>query len=171
MENTTHQSIAARREALYGYYDLPPEARAKAENLFARMETLAAESTAAGQSNTAGQSTDTAAFEAALAASPLAAEYNALFTEFAPFVKLPDGGSVGQMVKENTRQNALEGVQSAARHQVEQEVRSAIYGAMPDELRRWKFGGAIYSVPILGDILGAMNRWHSVKRLFGKTKN
>jgi plasmid stabilization system protein ParE len=157
MDNTTKQSIEARREALYGYYDLPPGARARAEAVFARMEALGADK-------------DPAAFEAALAASPVAAEYNALFTEFASHVRMPDGGTVEQAVEENTRRNAREGAQSVARHAVEQEIRSAVYGAMPDELRRWKFGGAIYSVPILGDILTAMNRAHSVKRLFGKTK-
>jgi plasmid stabilization system protein ParE len=157
MENATKQSIETRREALYGSYDLPPEARTKAEAVFARMEALADE-----------HGGDPARFEAALAAHPLTAEYNALFTEFAPYVKSPGGGTARQAVRDNTRRSVREGAKSVARHAVGQEVRSAVYGAMPDELRRWKFGGAIYSVPILGDILNAMNRMHFVKQIFGK---
>ena len=71
------QSIEAMREALYRHYDLPDDARIKAESLFARMERFGRECR------------DRSEFERKFATQTLRSEYNNLFVEFTAYVKDP----------------------------------------------------------------------------------
>jgi hypothetical protein len=71
------KSIEARREALYRHYDLPGDARRRAEALFERMERFGRECR------------NRAEFEHKLATQTLGGEYNSLLVEFTAFVKEP----------------------------------------------------------------------------------
>ncbi len=71
------KSIEAKREALYRHYDLPYDARSKAEALFARMELFGRECRTEAE------------FERGLATQTLSSEYNGLFVEFTAYVKDP----------------------------------------------------------------------------------
>ncbi len=71
------RSIEARREALYRYYDLPREARDRAEALFARMEQFGRECRNQGE------------FERKMATQTLSGEYNSLLVEFTAYVRDP----------------------------------------------------------------------------------
>ena len=71
------KSIEARREALYRNYDLPHDARSKAESLFARMEQFGRECRNRSE------------FERKLTTQTLNSEYNSLFVEFTAYVKDP----------------------------------------------------------------------------------
>lgn len=71
------KSIEARREALYRHYDLPYDARSKAESLFARMEQFGRECR------------DNTEFERGLVTRTLGGEYNSLLVEFTAYVKDP----------------------------------------------------------------------------------
>ncbi len=68
------KSIEERREALYRNYDLPGDARTKAEALFARMEMFGR------------QCRDKDEFERRFATETLRSEYNSLFVEFTAYV-------------------------------------------------------------------------------------
>ena len=70
--------IAVRKNSLYDNFNLPPQAKAEAEEVFDGMRHLADESH------------DQAEFEKRLADSPLNMQYSELFTRFAKYVKLPE---------------------------------------------------------------------------------
>ena len=69
------KSIEAMREALYSHYDLPLDARDRAESLFARMEQ-------AGRGCRNREE-----FERKIATQTLGGEYNGLFVEFTAYVR------------------------------------------------------------------------------------
>ncbi len=71
------KSIEARREALYRHYDLPGDARRRAEALFERMERFGRECRSSAE------------FEHKLITQTLGGEYNSLLVEFTAFVKDP----------------------------------------------------------------------------------
>lgn len=154
MDKGIEQSINSRRDALYSHYDLPSDARQKAEALFERMEQF-------GE-----RCRDQADFEEKFATQTLSREFNNLFVEFTAYVKTPESTLTP---KEQVAENAAWGAREAARHHGKMAVKSAVVKAMPDELHRWHTRG-IYNIPILGDILSALNRFNIVQRLFGKDK-
>ncbi len=71
------RSIEARREALYRHYDLPGDARKRAEALFARMEQFGSECRSSAE------------FEHKLTTQTLGSAYNSLLVEFTAYVKDP----------------------------------------------------------------------------------
>ena len=148
------QSIDARRGALYNYFDLPDEARVRAEAVFGRMEEL-------------GRGcADRAAFETALAGSALEAEYNALFADFARYVILPEGVPTAE---EHRREVAASQARSVVRGQAERAVKSAVVRAMPDWLYDLRTYG-IYNIPVIGRLFSAGNTANVFGRLFGRRK-
>ncbi|MDL2310194.1 hypothetical protein LJC39_03655 [Parabacteroides sp. OttesenSCG-928-B22] len=152
MDKGIEQSISSRRDALYTHYNLPEEARQKAEALFERMEMF-------GQ-----RCRNQADFEEKFSSLTLNREYNNLFVEFTAYVKIPEGTTAP---REQMKQNMMSGAQSAAFHQIRMEARGAIVKAMPEEMHR-RYTRGIYDIPVLGDIASAFNRLDIVKRLFGK---
>ncbi len=148
------QSIDARRGALYNHFDLPDDARVRAEELFGRMEEL-------------GRGcADRAAFETAFIGSPLEAEYNALFADFARYVILPEGVPT---VEEHRREVAASQARSVVRGQAERAVKSAVVRAMPDWLHDLRTYG-VYNIPVIGRLFSAMNTANVLGRLFGRRK-
>jgi hypothetical protein len=75
MDMEIMQSIETRRRALYDLYDLPRDARSRAESLFARMELFGRECRSSKE------------FERGLATRTLGSEYNGLLVEFTAYVK------------------------------------------------------------------------------------
>ncbi len=150
MDDGIKQSIDVRRGALCDHYDLPPGARAKAEELFGRMEDM-------------GRGcADRAEFETRFASSSLSGEYNGLFADFARYVRLPEGTPT---MEEHARSVAASQAGSVVRGQAERGVKSLLVRMMPDELHRWYTQG-IYRIPVIGDIASAMNRANIFRRLF-----
>ncbi|MDH6313127.1 hypothetical protein M2137_001914 [Parabacteroides sp. PFB2-10] len=152
MDKGIEQSISSRRDALYTHYNLPEEARQKAEALFERMEQF-------GQ-----RCRNQADFEEKFTSLTLNREYNNLFVEFTAYVKLPEGTTAP---REQMKQNMASGAQSAVSHQIRMAARGAIVKAMPEEMHR-RYTRGIYDIPVLGDIASAFNRLDIVKRIFGK---
>lgn len=152
MDKGIEQSINSRRDALYAHYNLPEEARQKAEALFERMEQF-------GQ-----RCRDQADFEEKFAALTLNREYNSLFVEFTVYVKTPEGTLTP---KEQMAENAAWSVRDAAQHQAKMAVKSSLVQLMPDEVHRCRTRG-IYDIPLLGALVSAFNKLNLVKRLFGK---
>ena len=150
MDKGIMQSIDARRGALYNYFDLPDEARVRAEEVFGRMEEL-------------GRGcADRAAFENVFAFSTLAEEYNALFADFARYVILPEGVPT---VEEHRREVAASQARSVVKGQAERAVKSAVVRAMPDWLHEVRTYG-VYNIPVIGRIFSAMNTANVFGRLF-----
>lgn len=142
-------SINSRREALYAYYNLPKGARQKAEDVFARLEQF-------------GQTClDQADFEKQLPKLKLNEDYNNLFAEFAPYVKIPEG----TMTVEEQQQNAAKELgESVVKSQAKRTVKSAFVRMLPKPLYDWYIYG-IYNIPILGRIVGAKNNLEQIKRM------
>ncbi|MDL2241755.1 hypothetical protein LJB91_02485 [Bacteroidales bacterium OttesenSCG-928-L03] len=152
MDKGIEQSINSRRKALYAHYDLPDDARQKAEELFMRMEQFGR------------NCRDRADFEEKLAVFTLSHEYNSLFVEFTAYVKTPEGTLTPQ---QQIARNTASGARSAAFHQGKMAWSAAITRLMPDDLNRCRIRG-IYNIPVLGDIASALNNLNIIQRLFGK---
>lgn len=122
--------VEARRAALLDYYDLPPAEAAEAEEVFSKMEALAE------------ASPDQAAFEQALGASPLAAEYGNLFAKNSHYVKgaIDPEGAV-EDVKKKVAGNIAYG---------------AAVGALSGILPGWA-GAALRRAPALGRLFGGLS--------------
>lgn len=118
----TEQWIAVRKSSLYDNFNLPPQAKAEAEEVFDGMRRLADESQ------------DQADFEKRLAVSPLNSQYCALFSRFAKYVKLPEGvPTQSAMVKGVVSGAARSSVKSIATNR----ARSILINALPDEVADW----------------------------------
>lgn len=141
MEKGISQSIETRRRALYDHFNLPPDAKDKAEDLFDRMAQFGLQCN--GQAD----------FEKKLLSSPLTQEYNRLFVEFAPFVIKPDDVPTKE---EYAKMVAKDTTKSVVKMQIEQTARSAVFRMLPPWLQQWWVRG-VYNIPILGDILSARN--------------
>ena len=119
MNATISNSIKTRRNSLFNYYNLTSDAEKKADNLFSRIEQF-------------GEGCEDAAdFENKFSVSPLNMEYMNLFTEFAEFVKTPEGTLT---VEEQQKETAKTVAESAVKSQVELEVKKQIINALPDEV-------------------------------------
>ena len=149
MHSEIQKSIDTRRSSLFEYYNLPDEAQKKADELFVRVEQFGSECE------------DQADFETRFATSLLNTEYINLFTEFAEFVKTPEGTMT---VEEQQKETAKTVAESAVKHQIESEVRKQVLNALPDEVSDLYIHGA-YKIPILGDILREMNKIHLFKKI------
>lgn len=126
---------------MFDYYNLPSEAEAKAEELFHRMAALA---------ETCNNRAD---FETKLASSPLNDEYNALFSEFAPYVK----PSEGTPTKESqAKQMAAGQARSVAKSQARNRLKGAFINLLPDSVSRWFIYG-IHNIPVISKIITARN--------------
>lgn len=154
MDNTIHSSIQTRRDALYEHYDLPPEARRKAEALFGRMEEFGK------------RCRDRAEFEEKFATQTLNREYNNLFVEFTAYVRTPDNVPTPE---EQAAQMAADHARSVARQQATSSAKGALMNALPREVTDWRTYG-IYNIPILGQIASAFNQLNILQRLFGNRK-
>ncbi|MDH6356999.1 hypothetical protein [Parabacteroides sp. PF5-9] len=142
-------SISSRREALCAHYNLPEDAERKVAELFARIERF-------------GQTCcDQADFEKQFLISELNQIYTNFFTEFAPYVKTPEGTIT---VEEQQQQAANELAESVVKSQAKRTVKSAFVQMLPRPLYDWYIYG-IYNIPILGRILGAKNNIEQIKRL------
>ncbi len=150
MDNEILRSIEERRNTLYGHYDLPPDERAKAEELFGRMEELGRGCTGRAE------------FETKFAGSQLGGEYNGLFPAFARHVRLPEGTP---SMEGHTRNMAASQAESVVRGQAERGLKSVLVQAMPDEVHQCYTQG-VYRIPVLGNILSAMNTADVFRRLF-----
>ena len=148
MNTSIQNSIQSRREALLEHYNLPKEAQEKTDNLFERI-------TAFGQ-----ECEDQADFETKFLSSPLNNEYVNLFSEFASYVKLPEGTPT---VEQQQKQNAKDHAQSVAKHQIERGIKGAIVRRLPKPLYDWYIYG-IYNIPILGRLVSAKNTADSLGR-------
>ena len=154
MDKGILQSINSRRDALYAHYDLPPDARRKAEALFARMEHFGL------------GCRDQADFENKFATLTLNREYNGLFVEFTAYVKTPGGAPT---VEDAMREGADNAARSTVRQKTRSAARNVVLDALPDEARQWYTYG-IYKIPVLGQIASAFNQMHMLKRIFGRRK-
>ncbi len=154
MDTEITLSIEARRNALYNYYDLPPDVRAKAEELFGRMEALVSECS------------DRADFETRFTASELNTEYNGLFSAFAAYVRKPDNVPT---VEEHRRSVAASQAKSVVRGRTERGIKSILVRMMPDSLYKWHVYG-IYNIPVLGNIVSAINTANVFQKIFRKKK-
>lgn len=144
--------IAVRRNSLYDYFNLPPQAKEEAERVLDGMLKLAEECKDQGE------------FETRLAASPLSQEYNNLFQRFAKYVKMPDGTpSQAGVIKGMAAHSAKSSVRSIVRNQ----ARSWLINALPDEVSDWLIY-KWYNVPILGEIKSFFNFKDTLRRWRGK---
>ncbi|MDR2010261.1 MAG: hypothetical protein LBQ22_07250 [Bacteroidales bacterium] len=141
MNTTIQNSIQSRRNALTEYYNLPQDALQKTDNLFERITQF-------GQ-----QFEDPADFETKFMASPLNNEYVNLFSEFALYVKTPEGTLT---VEEQRKVVAKENAESVAKHQIERGIKGAIVRRLPKPLYDWYIYG-IYNIPVLGRLVSAKN--------------
>ena len=152
MDNGILQSIETRQKALYDNFELPNDAKTKAEDFFARMQAF-------------GETcSDQADFEKQLQVSPLNNEYNSLFAEFSKYVKKTDNVP---SLEEYTEMVAKDTAKSVVKMQAEQTIRTGIFRILPPSLQRWWVRG-VYNIPILGDILSAKNNADQIKRYSGK---
>lgn len=154
MDKGIEQSINSRRNALYAHYDLPDDARGKAEALFGRMEQF-------GQ-----RCTDRADFEEKFATLTLNREYNSLFVEFTAYVRTPDDVPT----PEEYVAGMLSGhARSVTRQQAVSSANGALMKALPNEVSKWR-SYDIYNIPVLGSIASAFNRLNLIQRLFSRGK-
>jgi hypothetical protein len=154
MENTIQIAIDSRKDSLYSTYNLTEEAKKEAEAVFRKMEEFAKTCTTHAE------------FEERLPSSEVNQEYNNLFVKYAKYAKRPEGTPT---MSEIRKQAAKDHVKSTVRHHAEVEARGAIFRMMPDNMQKWWLYG-IYNVPILGNIITALNTADTIKRLFGIRK-
>lgn len=142
------QSIETRRESLYSAFNLPPEAKSKAEELFSRMEEF-------------GKTCeDQADFEKKLLNSPLTDEYHKLFEGFTRYAK-------GREQLPTSEELIKGAVSSSIEHRAKVGLRARIFRMMPESIQNWMVRGA-YNIPIIGDILSARNQVDMVRRFTGR---
>lgn len=114
--------IAVRKNSLYDNFNLPPQAKAEAEEVFDGMRHLADESH------------DQAEFEKRIADSPLNMQYSELFTRFAKYVKLPEGTPTqSEIIKGVVSDTAKSSVKSI----VVNRARNIFINALPNEVADW----------------------------------
>lgn len=142
--------IEVRKSSLYDYFELPPNAKEEAEQVFDGMRKLAEECK------------DQAEFEQRLAASPLTKQYNDLFTKFAKYVKMPEGVPTQSDVAKTI---VADTAKSSAKSIVTNKAKGAIINALPDEVSNW-FIYRWHNIPILSEIRTFFN----IKHWFSKKK-
>lgn len=144
--------IAVRKNSLYDYFNLPPQAKEQAERVFDDMLKLAEECK------------DQAEFETRLASSPLTQEYNSLFQRFSKYVKMPDGmPSQTDVIKVMAANTAKTSVANIVRN----KARSWLINALPDEVSDWLIY-KWYNVPVLREIKSFFNIKDTLRRWRGK---
>ena len=153
---TTHPWLLSRRQIFDTHYQLPPEGVAEVDNLFAQMEQLAM------------QCSDQAMFEQQLAASPLTQTYNGLLAKFASYYVI-DGHTAAQQTEKLQRGAAASAAQEYVTSGIKRELHTAAVQAMPEELRRLKFGG-LRVVPVIGPIIQWMDNFRWFRSMFTSKK-
>jgi len=152
MDNS--QWVQSRRDMISQYYVLPPEAQQQAEQVFQKMEQIAA------------HCTDQGMFEQQMAQSPVSQEFNALMASFGQYAKV-NGQSMDQAVKEMRQEQAASAVQGHIETMVEQEVHTQIVRALPDEVNAIRSRGILRSIPVVGSIVQWFDNFNYLRRLFG----
>ncbi|MBP3228935.1 MAG: hypothetical protein J6M53_09180 [Bacteroidaceae bacterium] len=143
---TPHPWTAVRRNVVTDYYDPPAALQAEADDLFARMDALAAECADQGE------------FETRLAASPLTQQYNDLLARLGPhFRKDPEQEAALQREQaKGRRQNVIDNVKRQTRSAVLHELNNRL------PIDDYKWGEPwYYAIPVVGPIL---------KRFFGTVR-
>lgn len=155
------QWVQSRRDMLTQYYELPPQAQQQAEQVFLKMEQIAA------------RCADQGMFEQQMAQSPVSQEFNALMAGFSQYAKV-NGQTVAESMKDMRRQQAAGAVQSHIETMAEQEIHTQIVRALPDEVNAVRSRGILRSIPVVGYIVQLFDEFNFFRRMFGmgnKDKN
>lgn len=158
MGNTTWTDV--RKRTLTDYYNLPEEAQQRADDLFVRMDALAAECADQGQ------------FEQQLLTTGLSEEYNQLVASCSAYAKvLIDGEekTKDEIIADQRKNTAKTAAEEAAKSQARQQVSAAITQVLPDEVNRVRLYG-LRGLPIIGDIIRRAEQIDSLRWMFGFRK-
>lgn len=159
MENSDWTS--SRRQVLIDYYNLPEEAQQRADELFSRMNSLAA------------TCADQAVFEQQLQTTGLANEYNNLLASFGEYAKIMIDGkemSKEELLKEQKRVMAKSMAEGAVKSRVRGEVSAALTQVLPKEVNEVRLYG-VRGLPIIGGILRRFEQLDALRWMFGFRKN
>lgn len=138
--------IAPRRESLNAGFKLTDTDRQEAEELFARMEAVAA------------TCDDQGTFEQRIYADGLTQEYTDLITRLS--AQLAKGPSASRLATDMAKSR----LQTEADIAVRRTVGGALDGVLPEGVNDFRRRG-LRALPVIGDIIGWTDRFYVVRRL------
>ena len=144
MDTEKSRWLDARRKAITDNFTLPADEQMRIDDLFSRMEQLAADCADQGE------------FEKRLGQSPLAVEYNETFTRIAKYNTMAN--EITQTARQQQVRSAVVGtIASTAKVQARGWFMQQLWSILPKWCHdlfvyRW------YNIPVIGDILTWRNR-------------
>jgi len=143
------------RDTVEQQFSLNEEARQVVNNLFERIEQMAA------------ACPDQMAFSNQFLKSELYTEYTQLFTKFQKQINMPEGVTTGEAFNALDNQSKSSMAKEYAKSMAKQKANEVISQMLPDEINRLRWGGA-RTLPVIGPVIQWIDNIKWLRRLFGK---